>query len=125
MTTTLNNLRDQCWQMAEDKGFHQGRDDGRDHNLVRLALIHTEVSEATQVVKRHWPQDTRTWDDGLKAERENELSEEIADVLIRIFDFAGCIGLDLDAAVRIKMAKNYKRPRLYGTPFEGQQAGTM
>lgn len=122
---TLNKLRDECWSMAEAKGFHQGRTDSRDDNLVRLALIHTEVSEAAQVVKRHWPQDTRVWEDDLKSEKEAELSEEIADVFIRLFDFAGCLGLDLDAAVRKKMAKNGGRPRLYGTPFEGQQTGTM
>lgn len=121
----LNQLRDRCWQVAEDKGFHEGRTDGRDDNLVRLALIHTEVSEATQIIKRHWPQDTRTWEDRLKMEKEDELAEEIADVLIRVFDMAGCIGLDLDMAVQKKIAKNEGRERLYGTPFAGKQHGTM
>lgn len=52
----LNGL----WQMQqrihacmEEKGFHEGRTgNGRDDTLVRLCLIHTEVSEAADVVKK-------------------------------------------------------------------------
>lgn len=39
---------------------------------------------------------------------------EIADALIRIFDLAGAHGIDLDEAVRIKMAYNATRPVRHG-----------
>lgn len=108
----LNGYRDWVYRAMKSKGFHDGRQDrGRDDTLVRLALVHTEVSEATQVVKRHGLDD-----DGRRA----EFAEEVADALIRLFDLCGCVGVDVDAAVRGKMHKNLARPQKYGTPEEGK-----
>lgn len=103
---TLNELRDIATEAARSKGFHDGRADrGRDDTLIRLGLIHTEVSEAMQLVKRHGPNG-----------REGEIGEELADVLIRVGDLAGLLGIDLDRHVRAKLAKNSQRPYKYGTP---------
>lgn len=104
---TLNQWRSECWRLAEQKGFHAGRGNSRDDTLVRLCLIHSEVSEAVQEVKRRGPEAAR-----------EQLAEELADVLIRVFDLAGCLEIDLNAAVAAKMAKNQARPHLYGTPME-------
>ena len=98
-----------AWKIAEDKGFHEGRTGaGRDDTLVRLCLVHTEVSEAAQEVKRHW-------DGGPTESQKAAFAEELADVLIRVFDVAQCVGVDLESAVAEKMAKNANRFRLYGT----------
>jgi NTP pyrophosphatase (non-canonical NTP hydrolase) len=105
----IQELVRQAWAIADAKGFHGDPHTlhTRDSTLIRLALIHTEVSEATQVVKRHGVDD-----------RRDMLAEELADVLIRVADLAGCLALDLDAAVQVKLAKNAQRPRQYGTPWE-------
>lgn len=114
----LNEWRDYCFQAMEAKGFHDGRDAGRDDTLLRLCLVHTEVSEAAQLAKRHFLPGCCP-DEHLLA-----FSEEIADVLIRLFDLAGTLDLDLEAAVQAKMAKNAARPHKYGTPWAGQEPCT-
>ncbi len=106
---TIWDAQVNAWRMAEDKGFHRGRGRSRDDTLVRLCLIHTEVSEAVQEVKRHWEGDG-------SPELVEQVGEELADVLIRVLDLAGCIGVDLQSAVEAKFKANSKRPHLYGTP---------
>ena len=39
---------------------------------------------------------------------------ELADILIRVGDLAGFLGIDLDEAVRLKMAYNRTRPHRHG-----------
>lgn len=104
---TLDEMQREAWQVAHDKGFHEDmkRQDGRDSVMIRLALIHTEVSEACQAVKRH----------GLMA---SALGEELGDILIRVGDLAHIVGVSLDACVRRKMQVNRERPYKYGTPEE-------
>lgn len=110
---TLHDIQEESWQIAEEKGFHQGRTGGRDDTLVRLCLIHTEASEAAQVVKRCW------CDPPLPAVRET-LATELADIVIRVCDLAGCLDIDLEQTVLAKLEANRMRPRLYGTPWSGQ-----
>lgn len=43
-----------------------------------------------------------------------ELSEEFADILIRLANTAEVCGIDLEAAVRKKVRENKKRPYLHG-----------
>ena len=57
---SLAQIVAQVWADMEAKGFHAGRGTSRDDTLVRLCLVHTEVSEAAQVVKRHWAGGPRT-----------------------------------------------------------------
>ena len=54
-----------------------------------------------------------TWrgDDGLKPEG---FASELADVVIRVADVCGRLGLDLEAAVVEKMTYNATRPRRHG-----------
>lgn len=64
-----------------------------------LALIHSEVSEALEAFR--------------KDDREN-FSEELADVLIRTLDCAAGLGIDIDAVVAAKLAKNRTRSYRHG-----------
>ena len=64
-----------------------------------LALVHSEASEA------------------LEAFRHNDkanFEEELADVLIRVLDCAGGLGIDIDSAVRAKLEKNKTRGHRHG-----------
>lgn len=64
-----------------------------------LALIHSEASEALEAFR--------------KDDREN-FAEELADVLIRVLDCGGGLGIDLDATVAAKLKKNRSRGYKHG-----------
>jgi NTP pyrophosphatase (non-canonical NTP hydrolase) len=91
---------------AKDKGFWDGEID-INFLLAKLALVHSEVSETLEALR--------------KRKGSDEVAEEIADVLIRLLDFyagaqeAGCIDdrLLLTKVVQDKMDKNASRPRLH------------
>ncbi|MGE0161471.1 MAG: MazG nucleotide pyrophosphohydrolase domain-containing protein [Gemmatimonadales bacterium] len=64
-----------------------------------IALIHSEASEALEGFR--------------KGDREN-VAEELADVLIRVLDAAGGLGIDIDNEVQKKLAKNRTRGFKHG-----------
>ena len=66
-----------------------------------LMLIVSEVCEAMEGERKD------LMDDHLPHRKMAEV--ELADVLIRVFDYAGAFGYDLDGAVREKRAYNAKR----------------
>jgi len=72
-----------------------------------LMLIVTEVAEAMEAHRRGNPGSRSI--PGFSA-----IEEELADVLIRTFDFAERMGFDLDGAVRAKMDHNESRPYRHG-----------
>lgn len=67
----------------------------------KLALIHSEVSEALEGYRKN------LLDDKLPHRKMFEV--ELADVVIRVFDLAGAEGLDLGGAIEEKLAYNKKR----------------
>jgi NTP pyrophosphatase (non-canonical NTP hydrolase) len=69
------------------------------HIPAKLALVHTEVSEATEAFRI--------------GDLEN-FGEELADTIIRILDLANGLGIDMDAAVRAKLEKNKTRGFRHG-----------
>ena len=68
----------------------------------KLTLIHSELSEALEGVRKD------KMDDHLPHRKSVEV--ELADAVIRIFDLAGAMQLDLGAAIAEKMAYNAQRP---------------
>jgi NTP pyrophosphatase (non-canonical NTP hydrolase) len=66
-----------------------------------LALIHTEVSEATDCYK--------------KGEPLEAVGEELMDAIIRILHLLSALGLDAEAIYQHKMAVNWERPYKYNT----------
>jgi NTP pyrophosphatase (non-canonical NTP hydrolase) len=133
---TIRELQQRAWQVAEDKGFHDDLEatSPRHATMIRAALIHTEVTEAlgellgpldailqlllihrtasnvTQLVKKQ----------AFPAVAE-ALGLELADIVIRVADLAGTVGIDLQDCIEAKQAYNTQRPHLYGTPEEGTQ----
>lgn len=67
----------------------------------QLALIHSEISECLEGVRKG------LMDDHLPHRLMEEV--ELADALIRIFDYAGGHGLDLQGAFEEKMTYNAQR----------------
>lgn len=66
---------------------------------THMALVHTEVSEATEAVRHR--------------DREN-FDEELADILIRVTSIAHGLGIDLEAVIAAKMEKNKTRGYRHG-----------
>lgn len=94
-----------CHQASVDAGWYTNLETGEP--LVRnvpemIALIHSELSEALEGVRKD------KMDDHLTHRKSVEV--ELADALIRIFDLAGYLDLDLAGAVVEKLDYNAKRP---------------
>ena len=97
MYENLNKLAKHCYNEAKQAGWHDTpREDG-----TMLALIHSEISEALEGLRKN------QMDDYLPHRPMAEV--ELADALIRILDFAGMKGYDLGGAVREKL--DYNRTR--------------
>lgn len=87
--------------------------DGLDDRQVRviawLALIATEVAEAIEDVA------AGRWDLTFDADgKPHGLPSELADILIRVGDDAGAVGVDLDHATRVKLDFNKTRSHRHG-----------
>ena len=95
--STLNDYMREVRELADAKGFGSGPE----RIWEMLALIHTEVSEATDAYK--------------KGEPMEKVGEELIDALIRIFHLLSALDQDAEALFRAKMEKNWGRPYRYNT----------
>lgn len=97
----LNEYANTCHE-ANQKWWHDSEGNRIDRNKGELlCLIHSEVSEAMEGERKG------LMDDKLPHRRMAEV--ELVDALIRIFDYAGGFGYDLQGAFEEKMAFNATR----------------
>ena len=90
-------------KMAEVRALCEAKGFSAEHKRIweMLALIHSEISEASDCYKKGQP---------LEA-----VGEELIDAIIRIFHLLSALDLDADALFEAKMAKNWQRPHKYNT----------
>jgi len=93
----LNKRMEEVRELVDAKGFSSDPD----RIWEMLALIHTEISEATDAYKKGKPIE--------------EVGEELIDAIIRILHLLSALGLDADELFEKKMAKNWARPYKYNT----------
>lgn len=126
MTLTIRELTRMAYEHAQDKGFHHDHPlnlDLPEHNkgnpymrrylTEKLALIHSEVSEALEAIRSGPPLASWTTEDG----KPEGLASELADIVIRVADLCGSFGINLDEAIEDKMRYNTTRPALHGKHF--------
>ena len=102
MTLHVHNI-------AIEKGFWDTDEQG--HLGAKIALMHSELSELLDVVRK---------DTSLKSDKlPNVLAvaEELADVVIRVMDFAGRLTIPLGDAIVEKVRFNAGREFRHGKRF--------
>lgn len=122
---TLNELCEAAYENSKAKGFHapynaieemyenEGLSNIRRSMLINhldqacMARIMGEVGEAVEAMRHGNPESE-------KIPGHSHVAEELADTLIRIFDYCGLKQYDLGGAVMAKMNYNSGRPFLHG-----------
>lgn len=99
----MNELAREIHTWAVGQGFYADADmNSYAHKSVKLMLVVSEVTEVMEAI------------------RDNDVhleAEEVADVVIRILDYAAWRGFDIDQEVQVKMDVNYNRPYKHGRQF--------
>lgn len=96
------------YELAKEKGWH----DEPVNVPTALALIHSEVSEALEDYREDKMFTTRN-DEGAYGKPEG-FPSELADVVIRCYDLAGALGIDLAGEIELKHAFNRTRSHRHG-----------
>ena len=100
---------------AKARGWH---DEGpKNHRFpTLLCLVHAEVSEALEDYREGHPIQTfwRTPSTPGAEGKPEGIPSELADIIIRVLDICGLYGIDIESAVRAKMAYNATRPHRHG-----------
>jgi hypothetical protein len=130
---SLRYLQAKCHDQASRKGFWddepaRGSSDLQHYQGNKLMLIVTEVTEAHEqlrnghhVANTYYPTAPPTTDllqqDRVGIHKPEGVPSELADTIIRAFDFAGKYNIDLAGMIFEKLAYNATRPFKHGKAF--------
>jgi NTP pyrophosphatase (non-canonical NTP hydrolase) len=95
----MNQIADGILAWAKEKGFESPTSIEDPMVLAKLMLVVTEVAEAAEGARDH--------------DRQN-VAEELADTIIRIFHLAAGLKIDICLALEAKMKHNETRPIQHG-----------
>ena len=119
-TTTIAALQERAYRQSVEKGFHDDEPtEGRallSLNAERIALIHSELSEAVEELRKGVPADATYYYDATP-EKPEGVPSEMADVVIRVLDFCGANNINLEAMILEKLDFNQSRPARHGKQF--------
>lgn len=109
---TIHNNEEPLYKLAQEiheNAVAHGWWDEPLNLLEIVALCHSELSEAVEEYRARRPMVWANEDD-----KPEGIATEMADCLIRILDWFGHEGLDVDGIVREKMLYNKGRPYKHG-----------
>lgn len=101
----IHDMVKRAHKTATDKGWW----DEQPNIPEKLALVHSEVSEALEAY-RDGKMQTYYMEDG----KPEGFAPELADVVIRLADLCGYLDIDLEEAILTKMAYNETRSYRHG-----------
>lgn len=107
--TDLGKLQSIVWEQNDRNGWHESYDfrspEQRAISIAtQLALIHTEVSEATQILRSP---------SGKSPNRE-AFGRELADIVMRTLDLAETLGVDITDHIHQNLKRNQARGYKHG-----------
>lgn len=126
--STISELQEAAFRQSAEKGFHddepaEGTVERDWRNSQLLALMHSEISEALEELRKGVPVSHTYYSAELDAyapyalkspAKPEGVPSELADVVIRVFDFCGLNGIDLETIIEEKLAYNASRAHKHG-----------
>lgn len=129
--TNLNEISKEVYEANKLKGF-----DVKNENLGQtLCLIHSEISEALEALRKNKHADLNAYSECEHADDINEddkeifmlgafhhnikdtFEDEIADTFIRLMDLVGAFEIDIDKHIELKRQFNSRRQYKHGKAF--------
>lgn len=114
---TIRDWQNEVHALAQEKGWYDGRSASPHNILANLMLVVSEISEAAECVRSGKVQDISFENDvsmDLSKRKPCGFPTELADAVIRIFDTATWLGIDIEAAIEQKHEYNKTRPYKHG-----------
>lgn len=106
---TITELVNMAHGASKDKGFWDDEPEGKQESTfyyaTKIALMHSELSEALEELRAGRPDYVTYYSEGGKPEG---VPSELADTVIRIADYCGARGIDLESIINEKLGYNVK-----------------
>ena len=126
----MEKLVKKCHENSKSKGFwdekaivndEEGRVFAPWNFAEKIALMHSELSEALEAHRVGNPPCEKTYPSGFDGTPVKldmcSVAEEMADVVIRVADLCGKMEIDLGRVILAKMEYNARRPMKHGKAY--------